>query len=77
MGVVPQKVKDYINGHIDDMAVDQQIKSAQKFHRRWARLSGSENPDDPNTIDWDNPYVQLEYLLCDSGLLMRLSDPKT
>lgn len=51
-----------------------QAKAAANFLDRWADLSGC--PGDYDHIDYDNPYIQLEYAMCDPKTLMKLSSPK-
>lgn len=51
-----------------------QAKAASNFLQRWSELSGY--PGDYDRIDYDNPYIQLEYAMCDPKTLMKLSSPK-
>ena len=51
-----------------------QAKAASNFLQRWSELSGY--PGDYDHIDYDNPYIQLEYAMCDPKTLMKLSSPK-
>lgn len=51
-----------------------QAKAASNFLQRWSELSGY--PGDYDRIDYDNPYIQLEYAICDPKTLMKLSSPK-
>lgn len=76
MGKV-KEAKKYLKEHFDDVNAEAQNKLRAKFLHRWARLSGSANPNDPETIDWTNKYVRMESLLCDTGIWIRLSDKKT
>lgn len=45
-----------------------------KYLDRWADLSG--HPGDYDAIDYDNPYIQLEYRMCDMKTLLRLSSKR-
>ena len=74
------KLKDakrYLQENFDEVNSVAKERLQARFYHRWAVLSGSDNPNDPDTIDWSNKYVRLESMLCDTGLWMRLSDPKT
>lgn len=51
-----------------------QAKAAAHFLQRWSELSGY--PGDYDRIDYDNPYIALEYAMCDPKTLMKLSSPK-
>lgn len=51
-----------------------QAKAASNFLQRWSELSGY--PGDYDRIDYDNPYIMLEYAMCDPKTLMKLSSPK-
>ncbi len=51
-----------------------QAKAASNFLQRWSELSGY--PGDYDRIDYDNPYIRLEYAMCDPKTLMKLSSPK-
>lgn len=51
-----------------------QAKAASHFLDRWSELSGY--PGDYDRIDYDNPYIALEYAMCDPKILMKLSSPK-
>lgn len=51
-----------------------QAKAASHFLQRWSELSGY--PGDYDKIDYDNPYIQLEYAMCDPKTIMKLSSPK-
>lgn len=51
-----------------------QAKAASHFLERWSELSGY--PGDYDRIDYDNPYIALEYAMCDPKTLMKLSSPK-
>lgn len=75
MGYI-KDAKKYLKENFDEVSEKSNNQLRNKFLHRWARLSDSPNPDDPNTIDWTNKYVRLENMLCDIGLWMRLSDPK-
>ncbi len=52
-----------------------QAKAAANFLQRWSELSGY--PGDYDRIDYDNPYIRLEYAMCDPKTLMKLSSPKS
>ena len=41
-----------------------------KWLGRWMEICGVDNPDD---IDYDNPYVHLEWLLCDPRVTAKLT----
>ena len=51
-----------------------QAKAASHFLQRWSELSGY--PGDYDRIDYDNPYIALEYAMCDPKTIMKLSSPK-
>lgn len=63
----------------------QNEKNAKKIRAnwmdRWARLSGCEPDDygkyDYSKIDWNNPYVRIEYILCDPKIESKLGNDKT
>ena len=51
-----------------------QAKAASNFLERWSELSGC--PGDYDHIDYDNPYIMLEYAMCDPKTLLKLSSPR-
>ena len=51
-----------------------QAKASANFLQRWSELSGC--PGDYDHIDFSNPYIALEYAMCDPKTLMKLSSPK-
>lgn len=56
-------------------------KVRANYMDRWARLSGL-TPDeygkyDYSKIDWTNPYIRIEHLLCNPKILSKLGNDKT
>ena len=76
---------------INKKQLNKQLKKSQneknakkirtKWMDRWARLSGVEPDDygkyDYSLIDWENPYIRLEYILCDPKIESRLGSDET
>lgn len=50
-------------------------ESASQWLDRWAEMSGC--PGDHEKIDWENPYIYVEFWMCDAPTLLRLSNPRT
>lgn len=50
-------------------------ESASHWLDRWAEMSG--HPGDHDKIDWENPYIYVEFWMCDAPTLLRLSNPRT
>lgn len=44
-------------------------KVRSKWTDRWMQICGVDTPDE---IDYDNPYVHLEWILCDMGIQAKL-----
>ena len=63
-------VRDRVKGAM----TNGQAKASANFLQRWSELSGC--PGDYDHIDFDNPYIALEYAMCDPKTLMKLSSPK-
>lgn len=62
MGEKIDAVRQWKNDKIDYTLY--QIR--QKYHSRWMEVSGALTIDD---IDYSNPFVKIEWLLCDPGWL--------
>ena len=64
-----EKVRDKADSAIERWASQARVK----YLPRWIELSGGESVDD---IDYSNPYIHLEFLLCDPRNLSLISRGK-
>lgn len=63
-----------IRSRVKGAMTNGQAKASVNFLQRWSELSGC--PGDYDHIDFENPYIALEYAMCDPTTLMRLSSPR-
>ena len=70
-GSGPKGVKDQIDLYLDAHYDELTAKVRQKWFPRWMQITGASTPED---IDFDNPYVHLEWILCDMRIQSRLMD---
>ena len=68
-GSGPKGIKEqtelYLEAHFDEVTA----KVRSKWTDRWMRICGVDTPDG---IDYDNPYVHLEWILCDMNIQAKL-----
>lgn len=66
-------MKENMYARLEDTWADHAASTRAKYYPRWARLCGVEEWTD---IDFDNPYVHLEWILCDPRVLIKLTGGK-
>ena len=70
-GTGPKGVKDQIDLYLDTHFDEMTAKVRSKWTARWMQICGADTPDG---IDYSNPYVHLEWILCDMRIQSRLMD---
>lgn len=68
--MVFDKVKDAMLNKMLDSWEENAAKTRLKYYDHWANLCGVTEWKD---IDFDNPYVHLEWILCDPRVLFKLT----
>lgn len=64
-------LKEKMLDKLEESSDENAAKVRYKFGPRWMKLCGVDRWED---IDWDNPYVHLEWFLCDWRMLGKLTD---
>ena len=64
-----RKLSQIVTDKISDKYAEKVAAVRSTQFSRWREICGV-GPDDP--IDWDNPYVHLEWMLCDFKTQMKL-----
>lgn len=70
MGERWDNVKEAFANKMEDTWATHAAQTRMKYLPRWAKLCGVEDYKD---IDYSNPYVHLEWFLCDPRMLMKLT----
>jgi len=70
-GSGPKGIRDQVDLYLDTHFDDLTAKVRGKWTSRWMQICGADSPDE---IDYDNPYVHLEWILCDMRIQSRLMD---
>lgn len=65
------KVVGAFDDKMEDMFADATMRARVSKMDRWAEICGT---DDRSKIDYSNPYVSLEYFLCDFKIQLMLAD---
>ncbi|MBR6911818.1 MAG: hypothetical protein IKN41_08185 [Candidatus Methanomethylophilaceae archaeon] len=73
MGERYDRLKENAYNKLQDTWGQHAASTRAKYLDRWCRLCGV---DDPKDIDYDNPYVHLEWFLCDPRYLIKLTSGK-
>lgn len=71
MGKEKLTLKEKVSLKMMEVSDAQANQTRMKFAERWMKLSGVDRWED---IDWDNPYIHLEWFLCDWRMLGKLTD---
>ena len=67
------KTKEAIVDKMDEVNDANSYRNRQHWIGRWCQICGVENKED---IDYSNPYVNLEYQLCDFRIIGKLTAGK-
>lgn len=57
-----RKIKEVFNDAMDTAVSQSAVKIRQRYYPRWRKVCGVETDEE---IDFDNPVVSTEWLLCD------------
>lgn len=67
------KIVEEITNKLDDKKGGMLAHIRAKNYPRWCEVCGVTDPKD---IDYDNPFVRIEWLLCDPGWLLTIRKPE-
>lgn len=67
------KIVDNVKIQMDMRKGDILTQVRSKYLARWMDVCGVDSPED---IDYDNPFVKIEWLLCDPGWLHAIKSKK-
>lgn len=64
-----RKIKEVFNDAMDTAVSQSAVKIRQRYYPRWRKICGVETDEE---IDFDNPVVSTEWLLCDPKIQREL-----
>ena len=64
-----RKIKEVFNDAMDTAVSQRAVKIRQRYYPRWRKICGVETDEE---IDFDNPVVSAEWLLCDPKIQREL-----